>query len=104
MKGNICSRCVLDTTVKDLVFNDEGICNYCGEYDRLASKTVLMPREQRYKQFDEVVATIKSAGAGNEYDCVLGLSGGVDSSYLALVAHQNGLRPLVVHFDNGWNN
>ncbi len=104
MKGNICSRCVLDTTVKDLVFNDEGICNYCGEYDRLASKTVLMPREQRYKQFDEVVATIKSGGAGFVFVCVLGLSGGVVSSYLALVAHQNGLRPLVVHFDNGWNN
>jgi len=104
MEEKECSRCVLDTTVKEIEFDHQGICSYCHDYDVLAKKTVLLPRDHRYAKFDEVITKIKSVGAGKEYDCVLGLSGGVDSSYLALVAHQNGLRPLVVHFDNGWNN
>jgi N-acetyl sugar amidotransferase len=99
-----CTRCVLDTTTKLISFDEKGVCNFCHDYDKVAAKTVLRPREVRYAEFDKLIADIKEHGKGKPYDCILGLSGGVDSSYLALVAREQGLRPLVVHFDNGWNN
>lgn len=99
-----CTKCVLDTTTSLISFDEKGVCNFCHDYNRVAEKTVLRPREIRYAEFDEKISEIKENGKGKVYDCILGLSGGVDSSYLALVAHEQGLRPLVVHFDNGWNN
>jgi len=99
-----CKRCVLDTTAKHITFDSDGVCHYCRDYDKVAADTVLRDRAERYADFDKQIADIKAAGEGKEFDCILGLSGGVDSSYLALIAHQQGLRPLVVHFDNGWNN
>jgi N-acetyl sugar amidotransferase len=99
----ICSRCVLDTTSSDVTFDSNGICNYCHQNDLIAASTYLRPREDRYKDFAKIISEIKVAGEGKKYDCILGLSGGMDSSYMALVAHEQGLRPLVIHFDNGWN-
>src|ERR1700757_467969 len=99
-----CTRCVLDTSTKLISFDENGICNFCNDYDKVAATTVLRDRAVRYKEFDELILRIKEDGKSKTYDCILGLSGGVDSSYLALVAHEQGLRPLVVHFDNGWNN
>jgi len=99
-----CSRCVLDTTTKLISFDEKGVCNFCHDYDKVAANTVLRDRGLRYSDFDKTIADIKKHGEGKPYDCILGLSGGVDSSYLALIAHEQGLRPLVVHFDNGWNN
>lgn len=98
-----CTNCVMDTTSRLITFDDRGVCNFCKEYDGIAKKTVLRDRDFRYKIFQEDIDNIKEEGKNKPYDCILGLSGGIDSSYMALVAKDYGLRPLVVHFDNGWN-
>ena len=99
----ICSRCVLDTTAKYIVFDEQGVCDSCRTYDRLAAKYINIDASSKKKELDFIVNKIKRRGKKNQYDCILGLSGGVDSSYLAYLAKEIGLRPLVVHFDNGWN-
>lgn len=92
----------MDTSDPDIRFDIEGFCNHCNKYhDR--SESILPTLEDRDSQRDAVVRRIKSAGRGREYDCIIGVSGGVDSSYLAYQVKQLGLRPLAVHFDNGWN-
>jgi N-acetyl sugar amidotransferase len=96
-----CTVTVMDTTDPDISFDENGVCHYVSEYANfLASQP---DTETRDRMLSEVIASIKAKGAGNRYDCVLGLSGGVDSSYMAYLAKQWGLTPLVVHFDNGWN-
>lgn len=99
----MCTRCVMDTTATEIVFDDKGVCNFCKDYDVLAAKTVLRPIEVRMKELNDSVQRIKELGKHSKYDCIIGLSGGVDSSYICLWAKQVGLRPLIVHFDNGWN-
>lgn len=86
----------------DITFDEEGICNYYYEYKKVAA-TLPQTDEEREQRLNEVIAKIKSAGKGKPYDCIIGLSGGVDSTYVAWIAHKYGLRPLAVHFDNGWN-
>lgn len=98
----ICTRCVMDTTDKGITFDDAGVCNYCHEFDRVSSKN-WFPNKEGAKKLDKMLEQIKAAGKGQDYDCILGLSGGVDSSYLALKSKEWGLRPLVVHVDAGWN-
>ena len=97
-----CKSCVMPDTKPDLRLDEQGICNYCKDYDVLKNKLVV-EGELAKKLLEQKCNEIKSAGNGKQYDCILGLSGGVDSSYLAYVAKQNGLRPLCIHFDNGWN-
>lgn len=92
----------MDTTDPDITFDGAGISNHYHEYQRLA-KRLLLPTSEREKALREIVNNIKVAGHNKEYDCLLGLSGGVDSSYMAYLAVSLGLRPLVIHFDNGWN-
>ena len=99
----ICTHCVMDTTAKEITFDEKGICNFCKDFETMAHKTIWRPLEVRLKEIDEAVKKIKRLGAGSKYDCLVGLSGGVDSSYICYWAKQVGLRPLVVHFDNGWN-
>lgn len=97
-----CSRCLLDT--KDdhhIVFDEKGVCHYCRYYERVVKN--LGSVAERTSWLKAKIAEIRSAGKNQEYDSILGVSGGVDSSYLAYWAKENGLRPLVVHFDNGWN-
>ncbi|MBI2722902.1 MAG: N-acetyl sugar amidotransferase [Bacteroidetes bacterium] len=93
----------MDTTTALISFDENGVCNFCHEYEQLAKETVDRPRGIRYKELEDVVTILKEEGKTQQYDCLLGLSGGVDSSYMALVAKDHGLKPLVVHFDNGWN-
>lgn len=99
----ICTRCVLDETTKQITFDESGVCNFCKEYDLLAERTINRPSNIRQKELSEQLNLIKLRGRGKKYDCILGVSGGVDSTYLALKAKEWGLRPLIVHFDNGWN-
>ncbi|MGE0569250.1 MAG: N-acetyl sugar amidotransferase [Bacteroidia bacterium] len=98
-----CFRCVLDTTAPLISFDEKGVCNYCHNYDSIAAKTILRPPEVRKNELNVSLAEIKKRGKGKPYDCILGISGGVDSTYLAWLAKEFGLRPLLVHFDNGWN-
>jgi N-acetyl sugar amidotransferase len=97
----ICSRCVLDTTVPDIRFDDKGICNYCKMHDELEKKYPL--NELGEQNFKKLIEEIKAKGKNKEYDCVVGVSGGRDSTYTLYTAVKQGLRPLAVHFDNGWN-
>lgn len=91
----------MDTSDKDIVFDDDGICNHCKLHEeRVAMAPISKPDAQQ--QLQVVVDRIKAQSRG-EYDSILGLSGGVDSSYVAYQAVKLGLRPLAVHFDNGWN-
>ena len=86
----------------DITFDEKGICNYYYEYQEIASKT-LKTNEEATNYFNHIIETIKKDGVGKDYDCILGVSGGVDSTYLAYIAKQAGLKVLCVHFDNGWN-
>jgi N-acetyl sugar amidotransferase len=99
----ICTRCILSSQdTPNIHFNEAGVCNYCTGYDRTTGdfyNQALPPA----KRLEQKVEEMKRAGNRGKYDCILGLSGGSDSSYLALWAKQKGLRPLVVHLDNGWN-
>jgi len=98
-----CSRCVLDTIgPHPIEFDEQGVCNYCHASDQALARWSLSSEEQRIK-FEQAIGAIKASGAGRAYDCILGLSGGVDSSYVAYLAMKNGLRPLIVHLDNSWN-
>ena len=99
---HICTRCILDTSDRDIEFDDNGVCNHCREFD-----TIVQNRgpgsEQSQKSLETLCERIRAEGEGKPYDCLVGLSGGVDSSYVAYLAKQYRLRPLAVHFDNGWN-
>lgn len=96
-----CSRCVLDTTVADIWYDDNGKCKYCKIHDELEVRHPI--GEMGNKSIKNIVEKIKQSGKGKEYDCVCGLSGGRDSSYTLLKAIEYGLRPLVVTVDNGWS-
>jgi N-acetyl sugar amidotransferase len=100
----VCTRCVMDTTDTAIWFDQTGLCRYCVHYDENLRATVeSAQRGGRQHELEALVGRIKAAGAGKAYDCIVGVSGGVDSSYVALQAIQLGLRPLAVHFDSGWN-
>ncbi len=101
LRYQVCTITVMDTTDPHISFDQDGVCNYVHAFRSF--KETLPDRETRERSLISMLEEIKSKGRGRPYDCVLGLSGGVDSSYMAYLAKQWGLRPLVVHFDNGWN-
>ena len=97
-----CSRCVMDTSDPDITFSEQGHCNHCTDYvERIANLTYQGDRSDR--QLEAIVERVRGAGKGRDYDCVIGISGGVDSCYAAHMTKSLGLRPLAVHMDNGWN-
>ena len=95
-----CTRCIMDTTDPAISFDVKGVCNHCLQVDRWKLK---WNPEGDPAALEQLMETIKKDGRGREYDMILGLSGGVDSSYLATLAKEYGLRTLVVHCDTGWN-
>lgn len=97
-----CSRCVMDTSDPAIAFDADGLCNHCRTFDQV-TRTQWFPNEEGARRWEAMAAQIRQAGQGREYDCILGLSGGIDSSYLALKVKDWKLRPLVVHVDAGWN-
>lgn len=99
--GKICTRGVWDETVPNITFDDKGVSNYAKLHDKLADA---YPRGEKGRADWEVtVGKIKASGKGKRYDCIIGVSGGTDSSYLLHIAKEQGLKPLAVNLDNGWN-
>lgn len=99
----ICTNCVMDTSDSVITFDEKGVCDHCQTF-----YTKIKPNwhtdERGRAELDRLVAKIKKAGAGKDFDCIIGVSGGIDSSYLTWLAkHKMGLRPLVFHVDAGWN-
>ncbi|MFH1236086.1 MAG: N-acetyl sugar amidotransferase [Parcubacteria group bacterium] len=102
-KYQICSNCVMDTTDTRIVFDDRGVCDHCNTF-----YTQTLPNwhtdERGRMALQSLADKIKRAGVGRDFDSIIGISGGVDSSYLTYIAkEQLGLRPLVFHVDAGWN-
>jgi len=98
----MCVRCVMDTTDPDITFDEQGVCSHCRGFET-TFRPYWKPNEEGWRILQAKLAEMKAFGKGKEYDCIIGLSGGVDSSYLAVKIVEWGLRPLVVHVDAGWN-
>ena len=98
----ICRRCIMDRSDPAIVFDADGICNHCRRYERQVRDHVHTGDEGR-RRLQELVDRIKQDGAAKPYDCIIGVSGGVDSTFVAWQVKELGLRPLAVHLDNGWD-
>lgn len=104
MTYRMCTRTVMDTTDSDIWFDQDGVSSHALMYDSEIKPLVdAATRGDRLKELEVIVEEIKKAGRKKPYDCIIGVSGGVDSTYLIYQAVQFGLRPLIVHFDSGWN-
>lgn len=98
----VCTRTVMDGSDPDIVFDADGVSNHWHEYQALMATQP--DAGEKKARLERLLDKVRADGAGKPYDCVIGLSGGVDSSYVTWLAKQWELRPLIVHFDNGWNN
>ena len=98
----VCTRCVMDTTDLNISFDQDGVCNHCHDYDNVVHAHILSAPEAQ-QRLKTIVEAIRSEGAEKPYDCIIGISGGVDSTFVAQKVKEVGLRPLAVHLDNGWN-
>ena len=101
-KYRICTRCLMDTTDPNIVFDENGVCNHCHDHDRLMKQKVIAGKAGE-EHLQKLVEQMKRDGRGKPYDCLIGVSGGVDSTYVAYLVKKMGLRPLAVHMGNGWD-
>ncbi|VVB60469.1 tRNA(Ile)-lysidine synthase [uncultured archaeon] len=103
-KYQVCKRCIMDTTDPDIVFDENGYCNHCtGAIAKLNSYPLNLHKGEKDRELEKIVKKIQKTGIKKKYDCVVGVSGGADSSYTLYLVKKLGLRPLAVHVDNGWN-
>lgn len=101
-KYRICSNCIMDTSDPEITFDESGFCNYCRGYE--ARKKMFVPSaDEKSRHLQEMIDLCRKKGRGKKYDCIIGVSGGVDSTYVAYKVKELGLRPLAVHLDNGWD-
>lgn len=99
----ICTSCVMDTSDSAIDFDERGVCDHCRTFHADVAPN-WHPDERGQLELDRLVDQIKAAGEGRDFDCIIGMSGGIDSSYLTYLAKEKlGLRPLVFHVDAGWN-
>lgn len=98
----VCNRCVMDTTDEDITFDIHGNCNHCTDFLITLEKYSYKPDKSEI-ELERIIDAIKKAGVGKEYDCIVGISGGVDSCYTAYLCKKFGLRVLLMHMDNGWD-
>ena len=101
-KHQVCTRCVMDTSDSKIEFNSDGVCNHCQEFDGITSID-WHPDNKGKEILRDILKDVRSQGKNQEYDCIIGLSGGINSSYLTLLLKEYDLKPLVVHVDAGWN-
>lgn len=101
-KYQICTRCIMDTSDETIRFNSDGTCNHCNDAIKIIQKNGYQG-EKSDREYAQIINRIKEEQKDKEYDCVIGVSGGVDSAYLLHVAHKEGLRILAVHVDAGFN-
>lgn len=99
----ICTRCVMDTSAANISFDEKGVCNFCRLFEEQVGNIISEPEEKKLLRRKKFIEKVKLSGKGRQYDCIIGLSGGVDSSYSLHLAMEEGLRPLAVHMDNNWN-
>ncbi|PKP60583.1 MAG: N-acetyl sugar amidotransferase [Candidatus Altiarchaeales archaeon HGW-Altiarchaeales-1] len=99
----VCTRCVMDTSDPDIQFDEDGVCNHCRKYEKIMHCRVYSDEEKQQK-LKHLANKIKEEGKNKEYDCIIGVSGGVDSTMVAYTVKKKlGLRPLAIHLDNGWD-
>ena len=98
----ICSRCVMDTTDPDIKFDESGVCSHYRRNEESVKERLFLG-EAGQEKLNKLVDQINSKGRNKKYDCIIGVSGGVDSTYVASLVKKLGLRPLAVHLDNGWD-
>ncbi|MGE4605716.1 MAG: N-acetyl sugar amidotransferase, partial [Myxococcota bacterium] len=101
-RQRVCTRCIMDTTDPEIEFDEDGVCNHCEIYDTRIRNEVFSGEDGK-RRLAVILEEIKRDGKGKKYDCIIGVSGGVDSTYVAYKVKEFGLRPLAVHLDNGWN-
>jgi len=99
----VCTRCIMDSSVPNIRFDAQGICNYCTDFLERCAHVLDDSSAVKAGKLKALVDEVKRAGQGKRYDCIVGVSGGVDSSWVLVKAVELGLRPLAVHMDNGWN-
>jgi N-acetyl sugar amidotransferase len=102
MEKQICSRCIYDSSTPKISFNAEGVCNYCIMSDNLEQQ-YQTGKPEGDRELQRIIGQIKKAGKNKKYDCIVGVSGGTDSSFMLAKAIEWGLRPLAAHYDNTWN-
>lgn len=101
--AKICTRCIMNTSDPNIAFNDEGICNYCNNFEATI-KPSWDTGAKGTSDLQQLADSIRQSAKGHDFDCIIGLSGGLDSSYAAYIAKEKmGLRPLLFHVDAGWN-
>lgn len=93
----------MDTTADEITFDSDGVCNFCTELINNSARAKINNDSKKSFALSLLVEKIKKDGLGKPYDCIIGVSGGVDSSWALVEAIKQGLRPLAVHMDNGWN-
>ena len=98
-----CTRCIMNDSADEMIlFDEKGQCNYCNKSYKAIGQ-VYFPNEEGTEKLNKLLADVKKAGQGKRYDCIMGLSGGLDSSYLAYLGYKWGLRILAIHIDDGFD-
>jgi len=102
-KYQICTRCIMDNASDNtIVFDEKGVCNYCNKAFE-QKKVKYFPNEEGKFKLNSLLTKLKTEGRGKKYDCLMGISGGLDSSYLIYLGYKWGLRILAVHIDDGFD-
>ena len=99
--SKICMVCIMDTSDPEITF-DDGVCNHCTRFEKIKSQRLNLGTNSE-TIFNKLIDDIKKKKGNSQYDCIIGVSGGVDSTYVASLLVKKGIKPLAVHFDNGWN-
>ena len=98
-----CTRCIMDDSSDSYIrFDENGYCNYCTRAIQNIGK-IYFPNEEGQKKLAELLSEVKKFGQNKKYDCIMGISGGLDSSYLAYLGAKWGLKVLAVHIDDGYD-